>query len=313
MSPNQHGNYLSSKPTWYLAGIGALGTFFAHGLETHGRPVCLLLKDEQQLALYHHVGGLKVCIQREITIAYPKAFHVNNRHLSTIKYLILCCKTYDVVDCLNKLEKRLSHETVILILHNGLGLTEMLAHRFPKLRFVEGVTQNGVYQSSPFTVTPQGNKEILIGATQGIFSHDEVNTIISSLSTSQSTFKWLKNILPSMRLKFAVNCCINLPSIVYQCRNGDLLTQCQELDALIAEVATIVASCGYSITKQALESAVIKVIKNTAENISSTLQDVRKHKRTELAFLNGYLIKMAEKKGLKAPINEFLMEQYHLL
>ena len=48
--------------------------------------------------------------------------------------------------------------------------------------------------------------------------------------------------------------------------------------------------------------------KNTAENISSMLQDIMKGKKTEVEEINGEIVRIAKKHGINACINEFLFK-----
>jgi 2-dehydropantoate 2-reductase len=52
-----------------------------------------------------------------------------------------------------------------------------------------------------------------------------------------------------------------------------------------------------------------EVCRKTAENISSMLQDVRKKRPTEIAAINGEIIKEAGLLGLQAPINTELLQR----
>jgi len=48
------------------------------------------------------------------------------------------------------------------------------------------------------------------------------------------------------------------------------------------------------------------VARRTCNNLSSMLQDIRKGKRTEIASINGAIVRLAQERGVEAPINETL-------
>ncbi|MCK8360284.1 2-dehydropantoate 2-reductase, partial [Erwinia amylovora] len=60
---------------------------------------------------------------------------------------------------------------------------------------------------------------------------------------------------------------------------------------------------------------VLEVISTTAANTSSMLQDVRAQRRTELDYINGYVIRRARAQGLSTPTNsrpfEVIKRQEH--
>ena len=43
------------------------------------------------------------------------------------------------------------------------------------------------------------------------------------------------------------------------------------------------------------------------------LQDIRRGRRTEIEFINGYVVDMARKFGLEAPINAAIVETVHAI
>ena len=51
----------------------------------------------------------------------------------------------------------------------------------------------------------------------------------------------------------------------------------------------------------------------TAAHESSTLQDLRAGRRTEIDALNGAVVRLAEAHGLDAPVNRTLCEIVHFL
>ena len=50
-----------------------------------------------------------------------------------------------------------------------------------------------------------------------------------------------------------------------------------------------------------------KICRATAQNCSSMLQDIQKHKRTEIHFINGAIIREGESAGIACPVNNTLL------
>ena len=51
---------------------------------------------------------------------------------------------------------------------------------------------------------------------------------------------------------------------------------------------------------------VLDVIQRTSTNLSSMLVDVEAQRRTEVDYINGYVVKEAKRQQLKAPINSVM-------
>ena len=97
--------------------------------------------------------------------------------------------------------------------------------------------------------------------------------------------------------------------IEYLSTNGDLLKPEYQphVADLCRETETILAHDGFSSATPLLEQ-VNHVLTITAANISSSLQDVRNGRSTELAYINGYLLDCAARTGTPAPAHQQLMQ-----
>lgn len=111
--------------------------------------------------------------------------------------------------------------------------------------------------------------------------------------------------------KLAVNCIINPLTVLLDARNGALLAN-HSLDRatrlLLAEISFVfcnlpelkgIPTLATRFSPERLENVVVGVATRTAGNISSMLQDVRRGVRTEIDYLNGYVVRRAEERLLK--------------
>lgn len=157
--------------------------------------------------------------------------------------------------------------------------------------------------------------------------------LMESLDTSWRSFADLQLL---QRRKLAVNAVINPLTALLDCRNGELFeySQARELSARICdEVAQVFTAqmlvetkswlqdlqadgvdtssiqkptFPSSLTSEALQEEVLRVAAITRQNISSTLQDVRRGRNTEIDFINGYLVDVGREHGVKTPVNSAL-------
>jgi 2-dehydropantoate 2-reductase len=65
----------------------------------------------------------------------------------------------------------------------------------------------------------------------------------------------------------------------------------------------------YSVTRAELVENVLQVITATANNYSSTHQDLKFKRQTEIEFINGYVTYKAAGLNVKVPHNQRLVEQ----
>ncbi|SUB28624.1 2-dehydropantoate 2-reductase [Yersinia pseudotuberculosis] len=65
---------------------------------------------------------------------------------------------------------------------------------------------------------------------------------------------------------------------------------------------------GYHTSTESLLSYVNNVIRSTADNTSSLLQDLRSQRHTEIDYITGYLLRRARSHGMALPENARLYE-----
>ena len=99
---------------------------------------------------------------------------------------------------------------------------------------------------------------------------------------------------------------------MHDCRNGELLSRpelAREVDALCNEIARVSEAAEFAPIAAGLRARVEEVIRNTASNHSSMLQDCRAGRTTEIDYITGQLLRVADLHGIAAPCNRSLLEQ----
>jgi 2-dehydropantoate 2-reductase len=119
--------------------------------------------------------------------------------------------------------------------------------------------------------------------------------------------------------KLAVNCVINPLSAIHGCVNGDIVRLTGFHDhyypALLNELANVyVQTCKHSNSssppsldvesvKDEFRKAVDDVVRDTARNRSSMLQDVVAGRSTEVDYLSGYVVRTGAALGVPTPVH----------
>ena len=126
--------------------------------------------------------------------------------------------------------------------------------------------------------------------------------------------------------KLAVNAIINPLTAIFDCLNGDLFNNPPIRDlirALLVEISAVIQSIAFHakasggsrsterFSPRALEGTVASVAAKTAQNISSMRQDARIGKRTEVDYINGFIIGQGVERGIDCPMNRALVQIVH--
>jgi 2-dehydropantoate 2-reductase len=286
---------------WYVLGPGSIGSLFAAGLREAGCPVTLIAREAPSPAV-------DLTIERDgrtRTLNFPLCDAANT---GPIAQVLVTTKSYDVVDAVATIAHRLTPNAVTLILVNGMGFEEALAVNHPGLKPYFGTTTEGAYRIGPRRIRHAGSGRTLVGRSGLSMSPDW----FEPWGHATSDCRWEPFIERALWQKLAVNCAINPLTAVYGCVNGELLSRDaprQRLGQLCGEIAEVTRAEGYVEFAESLEQTVAAVIRGTAANYSSMLQDLRAGRRTEIDYITGYLLRTARRHGIDTPRNHALFQE----
>lgn len=279
-----------------VLGCGALGQLWLTALERQGHDVQGWLRVPQP-----YCPASVVELDGSIT---SKTFIANDPlFLGQSELLLVTLKAWQVSGALKNLETLIADNCPILLLHNGLGtLEELKTLRQPLLR---GITTHAATRDGNLIVhVASGITHVGPTSAEGA----KLSELAEMLHQALPDVAWHNNVDAAAWQKLAVNCVINPLSVQYDCRNGELASHRDEIDQLCAEIAEIMAREGHHSSHENLVSYVMQVIETTAWNISSMLQDVRAGRRTEIDYINGYIIRRGRAQGIPTPENSRLYE-----
>ena len=190
-----------------------------------------------------------------------------------------------------------------LSVQNGMGNEERLAEAL-SCPVLAGTCTYGARLASPGTVAFTGRGEVALGAHEGRESATAERVgdaftaarIETTVATDMPTRLWEK---------LAVNTAINATTALARVENGALAEGPGGSLAADAarETARVARERGIDLSDERAVSLTRKVVRDTAANRSSMLEDVENGRRTEIDAINGYVARVAE---ASVPVNETL-------
>ena len=289
---------------WHVLGAGAIGCLFATALQRSGCSTTLLLRERGAKS------SSSVLVQRKGAITEVQMPVSAIGDSGPITHLLVTTKAYDVRGAVAAVAHRFNHDTRLLLLVNGMGLTEELREDFPKLDIYCGTTTEGAYRIAPLHIRHAGSGQTRIGKAGQI----EPAPWFDQWSRAMGCCVWDADIDRALWLKLAINCAINPLTAIHGCHNGDLARRPElalEVSRLCDEITAISRAAGYGSAVADLKQTVSDVIAGTTNNRSSMLQDVQGGRRTEIDYITGYLLDVADHHCIEAPCNKLLFERIH--
>ncbi|MEE4190696.1 MAG: 2-dehydropantoate 2-reductase [Halieaceae bacterium] len=284
---------------WHILGAGAIGRLFACKLHhLHLAPV---------LVLRAGARGESIIIRRRsehdesIKVASVGADHLQDGEIAG---LLVTTKANNAVAAVEACLPSLAAGAPVILLHNGMGVLEMLRERYPGLALYAGTTTEGAHLDGELLVhAGLGETEIGGGDTPDWFG---------PWAEGSERIRWCEDIDDALWKKLVINCAINPLTALHRCRNGALLdnpTLRAEVELLCEELAAVSAARGNPRGAGCALDWALGVIQRTADNQSSMLQDVLGGRHTEIRYITGYLVREAERLGVPVPRNAALLRQ----
>lgn len=297
-----------ATPDWHVLGAGSIGCLFAAALRRAGVSIHLLLRDAAALAAWRRAGGA-IALQDDTglqRIELPAATAAT-LDCAPIRQLLVCTKAQQTHTALAALGAAVDPAALIVLLQNGMGVREQLQALLPGATILQALSTEGAYQTARFHVVHAGRGETVIGGSGDL------------LAIAQETARALRcelridavdDIERRSWLKLAVNSVINPLTALHDCTNGEVLAL-PDIDALLpalcVEACAAASAEGQQLQPAQVAEAVRAVCRATAANRSSMLQDVTARRLTEIDFINGHVVRTAQRHGIPCPQQSTLL------
>jgi 2-dehydropantoate 2-reductase len=292
-----------------------MGCLWATAL-AQNTPVCLLLKNAAALSQYPGYIRHQFSSGQQLDTELPAAL-ASSLAPGSIQRLLLCCKAQDAAAAINSVAHALTPESVIVLLQNGFAFQQELTAKRPPATVFCLSTSAGAWLRAPFVISPAGQGQSWLGhlnTDHQTLCDQRANELLAELPAQAMNIVFEPAMTTRLWQKLAVNCAINALTVVHDCHNGELLTRPEafiQLQALTEEIIRLYAQLPQTPELPHLQQTVQAVAAGTAENISSTLQDVRRGRQTEIDHLNGFLVHLAQQHNLPCPLNLKVLQAVH--
>lgn len=229
---------------------------------------------------------------------------------SAIEVLLVTTKAHHTRDALKPYSKRITRDTLIIFIQNGMGIVDSIRDILSSKRIVVGTTTNAVYRSHPNEAhwVHKGETILAPEASTTISPHE--SDIISALGqlVPYSTLE------RRLYRKLALNACINPVTAIFNVSNSivaDASSPAYALSSQLAkEIQQIYTLLRPDVDVSRLAEDVLQLALDTGGNTSSMLADVRAGRETEIDYINGYIVEMGHNAGIEViPENEMVVKK----
>lgn len=193
----------------------------------------------------------------------------------------------------------------VLTIQNGLGVAAEVAAALPHTRVITGVIYQAANWVAEGEVNHVANIRMHLGY-EGRRPDATVEAVAELMGQGGFPTSVEADMTPRVWGKLLVNAAINPVAALAGVTNGEVATRptLQALAAAIADEGQAVAQAeGVTLPYAGAADAAFDTARLTADNRCSMLQDLDAGRTTEIEYLNGAVVRVAESHGTATPAN----------
>jgi 2-dehydropantoate 2-reductase len=197
----------------------------------------------------------------------------------------------------------------VMTLQNGMGNADVIAEVIAPDRILAGTTSHGATMLGAGRIRHAGIGATTIGSWAATEAGQQRAKRLAEFFTAAGIeTQAVVDVRSVVWNKLLINIGINAITALSGIKNGQILDLeiTRELSrAAVEEAMRVAAARNVEINPDAV-NIVFKVAQATAVNRSSMGQDVDNRRQTEIAAINGFIVREARQLGLEAPVNHAL-------
>jgi 2-dehydropantoate 2-reductase len=301
-----------------IYGGGAVGLGLASCLLKSGCPVEIVAR-EKTIRSLRRDGLLRVGIfgkYHAVPLEFDCYTSLNELAKQAYDYVLVCTKSFDSFQAakdLNEHKSLFNKITKIVLFQNGWGNAEAFIPFFDEQTVYTARVITGFRRQKPNEVEITVHADsIHIGSLFGA-NLSAVRELAEAINKGGIPCQTTGRIGKDIWAKMLYNCALNPLGAILDVPYGTLAEHeftRNIMNGIIEEVFAVMTKAGYEThwesVKDFLEVFYGKLVPDTAEHKSSTLQDLTAKKTTEIDALNGAVIKLAGKFHIPVPCNSIV-------
>jgi len=290
-----------------IVGPGAMGCLIAAYLCAKTKEEVWLFDKDAVRAQQLQNKGLIVEEAQESIRAKVRAT-ARSADIGIADLAIICTKSYSTDSACQQVRGIFGEKTLVLTLQNGIGNVQILSEYFKAGSILCGVTNHGSTLLGTGHVRHAGRGETIIGRPDGKVTR-ELKDVQAIFNRAGFETKISKNIDSVVWSKLIVNVGINALTALTNLQNGRLIEYDGTKEIMreaISEAARIAKRKRIRLIYDDPIQKAETVCRATAANIASMLQDVMNHKRTEIEYINGAIVRLGKGLSIETPVNAVL-------
>jgi 2-dehydropantoate 2-reductase len=288
-----------------VMGAGAVGCYYGGMLARGGHEVTLIGRSSHVAAILR--DGLfldTLSFQAHV----PLHTTTDASGVEGAKLVLCCVKSTDTEAAATAMAPCLDPDALVLSLQNGVDNADRLQVLL-RQQVAPAVVYVATEMAGPGHVKHHGRGELVIGPSAT--SAELANLFAAAGVPVQIS----DNVVGELWAKLVLNCAFNALSAIAQQPYGRLFAA-EGVEAVMGDVVreclAVARGDGVSVPDD-IWQAVQRIARTMPAQLSSTAQDLARHKQSEIDYLNGHILRRGTALGIATPVNRVLHTLVKLL
>jgi 2-dehydropantoate 2-reductase len=289
-----------------VMGAGAVGCYLGGMLARAGHEVMLVARPQHVRVIQQQ--GLRM-ETRTFDEHVMLSASTEPGAVADADLVLFCVKSGDTESAGQQIRPHLRHDALVLCLQNGVDNADRLRDVLPPSQVSAAVGYVASEMAGPGHVKHHGRGELVIEPGDGAESTAQA-FVAAGIPTDISD-----NVGGALWLKLIINCAYNAISAIAQRPYGELVNAEGVQDVMVdvvKECLAVAQADGVSVPGD-VNAAIRNIVATMPGQYSSTAQDLARRKRTEIDYLNGYIVRRGQAHGIAVPVNRTLWAMVKLL
>ena len=293
--------------TWHVLGAGAIGGWLACELQTVDCAITLLHHRDTEPTRRLTLSKAASAAPNKAPISFTFEQEPVSQE-SAISTLLVCTKAWATEAAVRSVAHRLSKNTQVVLLGNGMGLAERVIPLIGDAALILGSTTAGCRRNDRNRLHLSSAGTTYLGPA-GADSNPPSWLPLWQRSLTQC--HWQPDIRSILLAKTAVNAVINPLTAIHQVKNGALLQPelLSRTEAAITEVQRLLTAADETVIANALPDRVKAICQATAQNDSSMKVDLANGNPTEAEWILGWLLTQLVSEPPATPVLQALYDE----
>ena len=293
-----------------IIGAGAMGCLYA-----------CLLSEKQNVTLFDVSPATKDAINENgiVLSAYGADTHtfrvpalLSGEGTEALDLVILFVKDMASEAALAGNRRLIGEKTVLLSLQNGMGNFEIMEKFVPADRILLGTTKHNCVAEAPGRIYHSGAGVTHIGSPSGNrAAADRISDAFNACGVEAVACDDVNHLIWE---KLFVNMTINPITALLGAEIGVIAEDENAraaADALIREAVAVAGADGETFDPDSVFEALMATAIRLSTGKASMCQDIERHRRTEIDFINGAVVRLGKKYGIPTPAHEMIVRLVH--